>query len=136
MAKIERHDIREYTIGVLADVSNSASTFMWLPIPTAGQVVRVQACARENNLTLDTLVSFKLGTVQLVFGGATAELLLEGLDAVGDVHSMEFDAFAKQNYATQAEEGDVVASGSVLQLVSDGGTAANAEYYFTFTIRP
>ncbi len=126
MAKVELHDLNEYHLftGAL-DVAGAAETIAYIAIPQAGQVKRVSACIAVVQTTAPANITFEIKGLELEKGGATATLIIPSAGStLGDVETIDFDPAAAVNYGLEAEDGDAIAAGSVLAIVTDAGGAA------------
>lgn len=139
MAKSEQHDMREYQIHTEPLTTSGAATLAWIPIGQSGQVVRVAACITTAVTSADASISFELGGTALKSNGSAAALVLPTSGStIGDCETIDLDVGgtgAKDNEALEAEDGDALAAGSVLEIISDGGGDAGAAR-FVITIRP
>ncbi len=123
MAKVELHQLSDYTLrtGSL-DVGGITGTIAYIAIPQSGIVKSVSACMQVVQINAPSLITFEVGGVTLKLGGTTATLSIPSVGStVGDVHIIEFDATTSTVY--EAEDGDVILDGSVLEIISDMGGA-------------
>ena len=131
MAKQEQHDMREYAI--VTDNLNVATAAMgFIPIPASGQVIR---CINTVIGVADTDITFQLANVNLLSGGATATLVLPTAgSAGGDIEVIEFDPLDPINLALEGVDGEGLADGGTLELISDAAGTGNV--VFAIVIAP
>jgi len=134
MAFQEQHDLREYHITTSPLAVHTTGTIAHIPIPASGQVIRaIAACDTAGDS--DENITFELGGVALTSGGTTATMVCQNADVVGDIQTIEFDPNAKTNLALEPADGDAIAAGGTLEIISGGAGTAGA-YIFVITIRP
>lgn len=132
MAKVELHQLSDYQLrtGNLAFALISG-TIAHIAIPQSGIVKSVSACIQTVHISLPGLITFEVGGVTLKLGGTTATMTIpDAGSTVGDVHIIEFDATTSTVF--EAEDGDVILDGSVLEIISDGeGSQGEASFVVT-----
>jgi hypothetical protein len=82
----------------------------------------------------DCALTFEIATVEVDQNGSAATMTVLNADIVGDVHVIDLIP-NNTTFLKAAEQGDVLASGSMLEIVGDavpGGGTINV----TLTIRP
>lgn len=132
------HDLREYSISVgFLDYTAGAglAAISAVPIPTGGQVVAVMVGVAVSHTGGNSTLSFRLRNVDLQRNGVASTRVVSGLDDPGDVIVVQFDPANPVNWAKEAEDGDAIADGSVLQILStrNGSTGSG---YFVVVVRP
>jgi hypothetical protein len=138
MALAIKPDLAEYHLSVAqVTVTQIAETLVWVPIPQSGYITRIVAQATDIALNLATDITFELDGVLLKSDGATAAITLLAADVTGDSHVVEIDrpSAGGNLVALEAEHGDVITDGCVLEIIGDGETTADSVYSFIITVR-
>ncbi len=139
MAKSEQHDMREYQTTVGPFTTSTAAVLAHIPIGQSGQVVRVAAAIKTAITSANANITFELKGTTLKTNGSTGTLVLPSSGStIGDTETIDFDTVGTgsiDNEALEAEDGDAIAAGGVLEIITDGGGDAGAAF-FTITIRP
>ncbi len=131
MAKVELHPLGDYHLrtGSL-DIGTTAETIAFIAIPQSGVVKRVSACVQVAQGTAPALITFEVGGVTLKLGGSTATLSIpSAASSPGNVEAIAFDG--PSSAVNEAEDGDAIAAGSVLEIITD---AAGADGFATFIV--
>lgn len=127
MAKQEQRDMREYAIFTHILSTTTAGTLAFIPIPRSGQVVRLMSCVNTPITTNPDVITLELSGVPLLKDGATAQLsITEVSSAVGDIAAMELDPLEPLNLALEAVDGEALADGGTLEIISTGASGAGA----------
>lgn len=109
-------------------LSIATAAMGFLPIPAAGQIVKITACVDAVIAGADTDLTFQLANVNLTSGGATATMTLTTAgSAVGDIFRVDLDPNDKINFALESVDLEAAATGGTLEIISDAsgtGTVA------------
>ena len=119
MAKVELHPLGDYHLRTGSLSLDTAGTIAFIAIPQSGIVKRVSACVQVAQGTADNDVTFEVGGVTLKLGASTAILTIPTAGSTaGDVETVQFDA--STSAVREAQDGDAIADGSVLEIITDG----------------
>ena len=120
MAKVELHQLSDYHLRTVSlDVATTGGTIAFIPIPQSGIVKRISACIEVAQTSTNALITFEVATTLLNSNGAAATLAIPSNSVVGNVYTIEFDATTSKVY--EAENSDVLADGSVLEIITNAG---------------
>jgi hypothetical protein len=140
MPKVEHHDSGEYVLYIpYVDTTSSATTVAAIPIPQSGKIVSVHGTEREAHGADDTDITFEIGGTSCVFQqpGSSANVLTIATvgTLIGNSDVAEFGNDDGANEAAMAEDGDLVAAGGLLEIITDAvGTGGRMS--FAVVIRP
>ncbi len=121
MAKVELHDGREYTLS-FGRLDLSVSANFRVPIPQAGQVLRISYVVSTTTVGVTVLVYF-IGGTAMTNGGVAASLTIPDSSPLGTHFVQTFDPIAKANYVRESEQGDTPGSLAAIRISSDGGAS-------------
>ena len=133
MATSVLRDISEYHIMVPGIALHTTSPATYVVSPVSGNLVKVTAVMTVLS-DGDQAVTFEIGGNLVEQNGATATLTILNADVLGDVQVLDLTPNAT-TFLKAAEDGDAIADGSVIEVLTDAGGSAGA-VDFTFTIRP
>ena len=131
------HDLREYHMFVTEVDIGVAGTILYFPIPISGRVVKCTMATSGLSIGSDNTSTFELGGVTIMMQAAAASLVMPvATSSAGVSDVLHFDRNNASGLALEAEDGDLVAAGSVLEIVSDGGGINGRLTNIMVTIRP
>jgi len=130
MAKAELHPLSDYHLrtGSL-DVATTSGTIAYIPIPQSGIVKHITACVQAVQTAQNAFITFFVANVQLQQNGVNVVLNISTSNVIGDAVSIEFDHSTNKVY--EAENGDVIADGSVLEIRTN---AAGDDGFASFSV--
>ena len=118
------HGINEYILYTgRVDTAGTAATIACFPIPHSGRVVGLYAVEQIAQATANVDITFEIAEVDTSFlQGGNTDLLTIGVaaSAAGKVDVGEMNPVSGRNSIAAAEDGDALAAGSVLEVVTDG----------------